>query len=615
MLQRRLFLFCVSYLIGNFCLRLYISESLNFDASDLSIWKWLAALNIGLFNDLIVVGFILALVQCFSQVFPGQPQNKIRIHALCISMILFGLISLVQIIVDIFFWYEFQSRGNRLILHYLKYPKEIVSFLHEQLLLWYWAVPLIIAILFLYKYFYQYLKPSIQTYYNKPWKTGLSIAYLITAYIAVGQFKMLEPFQSRLLNQFSGNAIVNLIHISQIDITNWDNGYPSLSSREIEQILAQDSNKKERYVAPIKGIKHVIIIVEESFAGRSWSDPAQRQESMPNLVRWADQGILFDNIFATGTRTVRGLAAILHATAPLPGIAVNQRPVINQLPALPQTFKQQGFETWFVYGGWPNFSNFSKYWRASGYDNIQTKEDFDSSLYQTSWGVADEFLFERIIEVMDKQSVNDQSIFLSTLTVSNHRPFDVPEDRLTFAQKRVLKNGLRYADFALGEFLDKASAKPWFDDSLIVVVADHGPRIYGQATIPANSFHVPLLFIAPKHLLLSNHQYQHQLGSVRDIPKTLLNLLDIPSDEFEGNDLFVNNNQRYALVEYDYHIGILKPNNQLSVIPYKGKPETWLLQPVSKSTGADSSTKTVTDNNAIRQLNAIMQQAHERLYR
>jgi phosphoglycerol transferase MdoB-like AlkP superfamily enzyme len=130
---------------------------------------------------------------------------------------------------------------------------------------------------------------------------------------------------------------------------------------------------------------------------------------------------------------------------------------------------------------------------------------------------------------------------------------------------------MAYADWALGRFLDQASKKPWYADTLFVVVADHGPRIRGRATIPVRSYRVPLVFLAPLHLTSG---VRENLGSLMDIPKTLLSLLGITSDQnFWGNDLF-NKSDGTALVEYNYHVGSITSRG-MTVNRLDGSATAW----------------------------------------
>ena len=140
------------------------------------------------------------------------------------------------------------------------------------------------------------------------------------------------------------------------------------------------------------------------------------------------------------------MEALLHGYPPLPGIAVTQRDGFERLPSLPRHLADNGFATHFVYGGWPTFSNFSNYWQAIGFESVLSKYDFSDRWFETSWGVADEILFDRVLQVMDEATQSTERVFLYTLTVTHHRPFDFPAGRIEFsADERKREHAMAYA--------------------------------------------------------------------------------------------------------------------------------------------------------------------------
>jgi len=136
---------------------------------------------------------------------------------------------------------------------------------------------------------------------------------------------------------------------------------------------------------------------------KNWWDLDKRGRYMPSLQALTGEGVYFENVYSTGTRTTRGLEAILHGYPPLPGIAVNQREDVEKLPLLPRQLQSKGFNNWFVYGGWPEVSRFSTYWKRIGYNKIFTREVFAEDLFETSWGVADEDLSDKLLLEMDTE--------------------------------------------------------------------------------------------------------------------------------------------------------------------------------------------------------------------
>ena len=526
------------------------------------------------------------------------------------------IVSLFLIIfgADLGTWFAFGVRLNRLFFHYLNFPYEVAVYLQEQLYLAYWIVALFVLLYWLYRWVTPFAKKLLE--FVKPMNNKSILASIMAIALvslsSVTQFSVVTSHQDRLLNELSKNAFMNLIFVARVNVTDWHRTYPQLSEVELAQQAAKRvvtlNNNAGSVIHPdLSHIKHVVLIVEESFAGKNWWDLEKRGRYMPSLQALADEGVYFDNVYSTGTRTTRGLEAILHGYPPLPGIAVNQREGLEKLPSLPRQLRAKGFNNLFVYGGWPEFSKFSTYWKRIGYDKIFTREDFAEDLFATSWGVADENLFEKILQEMDTEAAQGGNIFLSTLTVSNHRPFDVPAGRIPYPNERKLEYAIAYADWALGDFFRQAKEKPWFAETLFVITADHGPRIYGNATIPVESYRVPVVFLA-QGLESRTHS---SLGSIMDIPTTILDLLDVEDTEgFIGGTLF-SATHGSALVEHDYHIGMVTQDDlhkTLTLLPPGAAAESWML----RDSMVDKRTRTDSDDAAA--LIGIFQSAHATFY-
>ena len=183
----------------------------------------------------------------------------------------------------------------------------------------------------------------------------------------------------------------------------------------------------------------------------------------------------------------------------------------------------------------------------------------------------------------------------------------MPAGRIPYPNERKLEYAIAYADWALGEFFRRAKNKPWYGQILFVITAHHGPRIYGNSTIPVERYRVPVVLLAEG---LEPRKYS-SLGSIMDIPSAILNLLNIgDSDGFKGGDLFFTGHGR-ALVEHDYHIGMITQDDgrkTLSLIPLGSSAETWIL----RDSMLDALTPT--DSEDVAALIGIFQSTHEGFY-
>ena len=171
---------------------------------------------------------------------------------------------------------------------------------------------------------------------------------------------------------------------------------------------------------------------------------------------------------------------------------------------------------------------------------------------------------------MDELTTAAAPVFLATLTVSNHRPFIVPAGE-PGAEERSLRSAMHYADAALGYFFRQAQLRPWYDDTVFVVVADHGPRIHGDSLIPVESYRVPLLLLSPPELLPG---VVTERGSSAGIAATLAALFGFPATERFWSPSLLDGEDGPVLVEHDYHVGELR-DDSLTVLARGGRFYRW----------------------------------------
>lgn len=476
-------------------------------------------------------------------------------------------VTLLVSLAEVFFWIEFESRLDRLVFHYLSYPKEVIVFLEDQFYLSLFVLPFLgISWLLVRMVGWPRLQPGAQ---------GVHVALIIGGILAFTFAQPVGGSNSRVASQFASNGYLGMLTAARYDVgeVEWlarsipPRPGPSLTMPVKLRVNTSIASQVRR---ELTGKRHVVLIIEESFAGPVWDDLSKRQRYMPNLAKLAESSVAFSHLYATGNRTTRGLEALLNGFPPLPGISVTQRQHFERLPSLARGFIDGGYHPVFLYGGWPDFSDFSNYWQALGFRKIWTREDFDED-FETSWGVADGALFSRLVAEMSLLTKQHDRVFLATLTVSHHRPYDFPAGTVDFpASERRSEYALAYADQALGDFFAAAAKQPWYQDTLFVIVADHGVHPRGDALIPANSYHIPLLLRAqglqPRRMT--------GLGSSMSLPKTLMSALQIKTNEgFAGQDLLCQCDT-VVPVEYGYHIGLLD-RDRLRVVTAQGKYASW----------------------------------------
>lgn len=275
-----------------------------------------------------------------------------------------------------------------------------------------------------------------------------------------------------------------------------------------------------------KSPKNLVIIIEESL-GAEFVGLLGGLDLTPNLDKLASQGIWFENLYATGTRSVRGLEAIVSGYTPTPARSVvklgkSQRGFFT----LGQLLGNEGYETSFIYGGESQFDNMRRFFMNNGFARVIDKNDYQNPVFTGSWGVSDEDLFNKAHE--EFSSKKNQPFFSVVFTSSNHSPFQYPDDRIELfdEEKQTVNNAVKYADYALGQFFEQARASDYWEDTVFLVIADHNSRVYGNELVPIERFHIPGLILGGS----IKAQVFEPIASQIDMGPTLLSLIGVDSE-------------------------------------------------------------------------------------
>jgi phosphoglycerol transferase MdoB-like AlkP superfamily enzyme len=307
----------------------------------------------------------------------------------------------------------------------------------------------------------------------------------------------------------------------------------------------------------------IIIIFLESFSGYLIGPLGGDSLVTPNINRYAKEGILFSNFYASGTRTDRAMPAVLDGYPALPAQSIITDPKKSQsLPSLVKTLIENGYHSSFWYGGEINFANFNSFVISSGFNEIITKNNFDPVNYNSKWGVHDHILFQ-VLE--DSMKTVKEPFLKVILTLSSHEPFDVPMEPV-FTGSDVMskyKNSIYYTDKTLGSFLDWAKETDWWENALIIMVADHCARIYSDMpNYKQNVFRIPMLWVGGA--LSKKGLRIEKLGSQVDIPITLLNQLGLTLSFPFGKDLLSNQSKSFAFYTYNEGFGFITDSSAVS---------------------------------------------------
>jgi phosphoglycerol transferase MdoB-like AlkP superfamily enzyme len=326
---------------------------------------------------------------------------------------------------------------------------------------------------------------------------------------------------------------------------------------------------------------NLVVVVEEGL-GADFSARLGGRGLTPELDRWSSRGIWFEQIYATGTRSARGLEAIVAGFPPSPAPAVLKREKAQEgFATLASVLAGTGYHSRFIYGGGAHFDNMRGFFLGNGFDAVIERRDFVRPRHTGSWGVSDEDLFARALAETDAAAAHGESFFHLLFSSSHHEPFDFPAGRrpADAGAPGSADGAVRYADFALGGFLDAAAARPWFADTLVLVVADHDVHVYGDAVVPLRRFQIPGLIVGADVEPLA----VRSLASQIDLAPTLLSLAGLDAGvPFPGRDLLAalpefgvaDGPDPRALMQFDDRFAWLTPG-ELQVLLPGGDSERW----------------------------------------
>lgn len=338
---------------------------------------------------------------------------------------------------------------------------------------------------------------------------------------------------------------------------------------------------------------NVITICMESMSGEYMSYLGNTTELTPNLNRLAGESLFFDNLYATGTRTVRGMEALTLNLPPTPGQAIIYRPEGTHLTTTFSPFLDRGYDCAFFYGGDGRFDFMNRYFGTNGCRVMDAGawEPRDIT-FKTSWGACDEDLFRKTLKEADAALASGKPFHFFCMTTSNHRPYDFPYGRID-SPPHKRSSAVKYADWALGDFINEAKSHAWFKDTLFVIVADHCASSAGKNELDVTKYHIPAMIYNPT---LVPAQTLSKLSSQIDVMPTVFGLMHWNYQTLGfGHDLlalsasqqpgraFVSNYQKIALLRDD-RIAILKPNRQAS--SYACNPKTGDFTPLDPAASA-----------------------------
>jgi len=541
---------------------------------------------IGIIFDLINASYFIIPLVLYLLLVPRKIFNK-RWHPFILysAFFLFIFALLFNAVSEWFFWDEFNARFNFIAVDYLVYTTEVIGNIRQS----YPIEWIIVLLLFTAAAIVYFIRPWIQLASRSEtgiknrsiWALGL-LALPVFFFFTVNS-KLHQFSTNAYVNELSGNGLYELFAAYRNNELSYDQFYKTIANEDAfksihevlktseSQFTSKDLFNIERKITnpgPEKKL-NVVLISVESLSADFLEIFGNTKHITPFLDSLSNHSLSFTQLYATGTRTVRGLEALSLCIPPTPGQSIVRRPNNEHLFSLGKVFDEKGYESKYIYGGYGYFDNMSYFFSNNGYEVDDRSKLEDSEIdYENVWGVADENLFTLAEREIENTLKNNKPVFAHVMTTSNHRPYTYPEGRIDIPSHSNREGAVKYTDYAIGKFIKDASKKPWFNNTIFVIVADHCASSAGATELPVNKYHIPLLIYSPAHVAPGKME---RLMSQIDLGPTLLGMLNFSyNSKFFGYDMNkLEPGRERAFISTYQSLGYLR--NDTLVVLHPGK--------------------------------------------
>jgi len=304
---------------------------------------------------------------------------------------------------------------------------------------------------------------------------------------------------------------------------------------------------------------NIMIMLMESFTAKLISCTGGIEGVTPNLDSLARTGVLFSNCYANADRSDKGIVSILSGYPAQPTTSIMKlTKKASKLPHLSHKLNAEGYTSSFYYGGDIEFANMKSYFIMGDYNHIVSKSDFKHNEMNSKWGAHDHIVLNRWYSDV----CGLKPPFFSVLfTLSSHEPFDVPHTSrfLDKTDGGKFTNTMHYTDSCIGDFVRHAAAEPWWQNTLLILISDHGSRLPEKSEnhVPER-FHIPMIWLggalAKTDTVISEYVNQ------TDLPLILCNQLGLDGSCFSFSKDALSGSQSFALYSYNNGVGYISEN-------------------------------------------------------
>ena len=546
---------------------------------DTPIVQILYAFVMGVIYDSAFYAYLLIPFTLYLVVIPqrwyGHSINKM-ISAIVFLISLYGLFFLI--LAEWTFWDEFGVRFNFIAVDYLIYTHEVVQNIIEsyplgKLLTGVFLIT--VSVFWIVRHHFAVTFHNKETFSRRIKIAGLLFLLPIVSYFSIHRTTY-QFSQNTYLNEIAANGGYQFFSAFRNNELNYRQFYRLADDVQLSQKIKSqlsvtneslyDIKRQITADGPEKKL-NIILITVESLSADYLTKFGNKNKITPFMDNWFHDGALFTHFYATGTRTIRGLEALTLSIPPTAGQSIVKRPDNEKLFNLGHVLQERGYDTAFLYGGMGYFDNMNAFYEGNGY-RIVDQNQFTSEevTFKNAWGVSDDIIFNRTIKEADNDFSQDKPFFFQIMTTTNHRPYSYPEGKIDIPSGKSREGAVKYTDYAIQEFIKTAKTKPWFDNTIFVMVADHCAGSARKTDLPVDKYHIPLFIYAPKHVPVVENT---TLSSQIDVAPTLLGLLNLRYEsQFYGQDILKTAPEKgRALISNYQKLGLFKDNKLVYLSP------------------------------------------------
>lgn len=513
-------------------------------------------------------------------------RKNIRLALYSFTVFLFVLIIIQNAVSEFFFWNEFGLKYNFIAVDYLVYTNTVIGNIMES----YPVIPLFTAIgvvtigftFIIVKRTIPFLD-NLPSFVEKLKNISMYVVLFLVCLFAIPKLSKLENSQNVFKNELQANGIYKFYTAFMNSVLDYDKFYITMPineafailNKQIEGIEANSTlHKIESNQPEIQ--KNVVLITIESFSADFMSAYGNDKNITPFLDSLATKSLQFTNLYAVGNRTVRGLEAVTLCLPPTPGESVVKREDNKNKFSTGSLFLQKGYNVKYMYGGDAYFDNMNSFFGGNNYAIVDKKTFKPEEIsFSNIWGVCDEDMFKKAIGEMNNEAKENKPFFNHIMTVSNHRPFTYPDNKIEIKEAKSREGGVKYTDYAIKKFFEMAKKQDWYKNTVFVIVADHCASSSGKTELPMDKYRIPAMVFSEGFI---EPQKFNTLMSQIDVMPTLMGLLKFNyTSKFYGQDVFSSNYKPRALIATYQDLGLIK-DNVLTIISPNRKVKQFDLQ-------------------------------------